>query len=132
MLKDSIPAGVVLHVHKRGWMKEEGMKLWIKKVGMLDLVGFLKKPSLLVLDSFKAHLIPGVQRKFVEENTDTCVIPGGLASQLQPLDVCLNKPFTQKVRVKWTEWLMDKGNHVFTSSGYLEIIMCWMTNVFYL
>ena len=47
------------------------------------------------------------------------MIPGGLTSQVQPLDVCLNKPFKQKVRVKWAEWLMDKENHVFTP-GYLK------------
>ena len=48
------------------------------------------------------------------------MIPGGLTSQLQPLDVCLNKPFKQRVRMKWTEWLMDKDNHSFTPSGYMR------------
>ena len=31
-------------------------------------------------------------------------IPGGLTSVLQPLDVCLNKPFKDRVRKMWSEW----------------------------
>ena len=80
-------------------------------------------PSLLVFNSFKGHLVPSVQKRIAEANTDTCVIPGGLTSQLQPLDVCLNKPFKQRVhivRMKWTEWLMDKDKHSFTPSGYMR------------
>ena len=120
MPKDPIPAGIVLHYHERGWMDEEGMKLWVRKVWCTRSGGLLKKPSLLVYDSFRGHLVPSVQKRIAEANTDTCVIPGGLTSQLQPLDVCLNKPFKQRVRMKWTECLMDKDKHSFTRSGYMR------------
>ena len=33
------------------------------------------------------------------------VIPGGLTSVLQPLDVCLNKPFKDHQRKMWVEWM---------------------------
>ena len=46
-----------------------------------------------MLDSFKAHKTGQVKRSFKSENTDLAVISGGLTSVLQPLDVCLNKPF---------------------------------------
>ena len=38
-------------------------------------------------------------------NTTIAVIPGGLTSVLQPLDVCLNKPFKDKLRSKWIDWM---------------------------
>ena len=109
-----------MHVHPRGWMDEDGMKLWIRKVWCNRPGGLMKRKSLLVFDSFRAHLVLGVEGTLREENTDICVIPGGLTSQLQPLDVCLNKPLKQGMRMKWTEWLMDKTNHDFTPSGLLK------------
>ena len=121
MPKDPISAGIVLHYHEHRWMDEEGMKLWVRKVWCTRPGGLLKKPSLLVYDSFRGHLVPSVQKRIAEANRDTCVIPGGLTSQLQPLDVCLNKPFKQRVRMKWTEWLMDKDKHSFTLSGYMRM-----------
>ena len=111
------------------------MKLWIRKVWCARPGGRMKRKSLLVFDSFRAHLVPGVEGKLREENTDICVIPGGLTSQLQPLDVCLNKPFKQGMHMKWTEWLMDKTNHDFTPpSGLLKkpsiSLMCaWIKEV---
>ena len=38
-----------------------------------------------------------------DHNTDIAVIPGGLTSIVQPLDVCLNKPFKDHLRSKWSE-----------------------------
>jgi len=55
--------------------------------------------SLLVLDSFRGHLTDPVKDRFKEKNTNMAVIPGGLASKLQPLDVYINKSFKSKVRL---------------------------------
>ena len=76
MPKQLLPSGVV-HVHPRGWMDEDGMKLWIRKVWCAQPGGLMKRKSLLVFDSFRAHPVPGVEEKLCEENTDICVIPGG-------------------------------------------------------
>jgi len=45
------------------------------------------------------------------------VIPGGLTSILQPLNVSLNKPFKDGVRKRWMEW-MAEGILEFTANGY--------------
>lgn len=51
--------------------------------------------------------------KHIYENTDLAVIPGGLTSILQPLDVSLNKLFKNGIRKKW----MANGFHEFTATG---------------
>jgi len=51
----------------------------------------------LVLDAFTAHRTDTVKRRFYRKNTDLAIIPGGLTSRLQPLDVLLNKSFKAKV-----------------------------------
>jgi hypothetical protein len=57
-----------------------------------------KLTVLMYLDSFRGHLVDAVKHRFEEKNTNLAIIPGGLTSKLQPLDVCINKPFKSKVR----------------------------------
>ena len=32
MPREDIPSGILVHVHQKGWIDENGMKLWIQKV----------------------------------------------------------------------------------------------------
>ena len=79
--KDVIPHGNYIHVHSKGWMDGEGMKLWLQKVWSKHLVCLLKKPSLLVCDQFKAHVIESTKRLATKLKTQRAVTPGGLTSQ---------------------------------------------------
>ena len=36
-------------------------------------------------------------------------IPGGCTSLCQPVDVGFNKPFKDRVRRLWTEWMVSEG-----------------------
>ena len=96
--KEKFPPGVVVHHHPKGWMDTDGMKLWIQKVSSLRPGGLLRQRSFHVWDAFQAHLAEPVKQALRQTNTDIAVIPGGLTSILQPLDVCLNKPFKDRVR----------------------------------
>uniref|UniRef100_A0A803K4M5 HTH CENPB-type domain-containing protein n=1 Tax=Xenopus tropicalis TaxID=8364 RepID=A0A803K4M5_XENTR len=73
--KEAIPRGVVVHVHDKGWMDEKGMRLWIEKVWSKHPGGLLKKPSLLVLDQFRAHITDTTKKNFREVKTHLAVIP---------------------------------------------------------
>ncbi|KAG2459032.1 POGK protein, partial [Polypterus senegalus] len=117
--KEAIPRGVVVHVHDKGWMDEKGMRLWIEKVWSKRPGGLLKKPSLLVLDQFRAHIADTTKKNFKEVKTHLAVIPGGLTSQLQPLDVSINKPFKVFMREEWNKW-MAAGNHDLTPTGRMK------------
>ena len=67
-------------------MDQGGIKVWIGMVWCSWPGGLLKMQSLLTLDSFSAHLVPAVCSRLQKEDTESCVIPWGLTSQLQPLD----------------------------------------------
>jgi len=90
--------GIVVAAQEKGWMDTEGMKLWIDKVWHVRCGGLERRRSLLVFDSFEAHMTDRVKRALECENMNLAVIPGGLTSILQPLDVSLNKPFKDGVR----------------------------------
>ena len=50
-------------------------------------------------DAFRPHLTDLPKTVLWEDhNTDIAVILGGLTSIVQPLDVCLNKPFKDHLR----------------------------------
>ena len=102
--------GVVIAAQEKGWMNTEGMKLWIDKVWRARRGGLERRRSLLVFDSFEAHVTDRVKRALERENTNLAVIPGSLTSILQPLDVSLNKPFKDGVKGGWNGWRMEFTN----------------------
>ena len=57
-------------------MDSEQMKVWIEKVWRLRLGGLGRRRSLLVFDSFEAHVTDTVKASFKRENTQTCCYSG--------------------------------------------------------
>jgi hypothetical protein len=57
-----------------------------------------KEPAMMVYDSFRGHLEESVKIKFKQHNFHLAVIPAGLTSVCQPLDVSINKPFKDNLR----------------------------------
>jgi transposase len=97
--RGNFPPEVIVRANPTGWMNENEMLYWIENV-WIKRAGRLSNPqSLLVLDSFSAHIVDSVKRRFGEKNTNIAVIPGGLTSRLQPLDVSINKSFKSKVGI---------------------------------
>ena len=74
---------------------------------------------MLVWDSFRAHLSKPVRSTLRSINTECVVIPGGMTSMLQPLDVSINKPFKDRMRAKWQNWMLA-GQHSFTAGGRIR------------
>ena len=105
--------GVVVSAQEKGWMNSDQMNVWIEKAWRSRLG---RRRSLLVYDAFEAHVKDPVKAALKRENTDLAVIPGGLTSLLQPLNVSLNKPFKDRVRKKWMQWMAD-GINKFTVTG---------------
>ena len=121
MPKIKFPSGVFVHVHDKGWMDEEGVKLWITNVWNRRPGSLRKESSLLVWDMFKAHRTTKISNMLNDMKTKTAVIPGGLTSVVQPLDVCLNKPFKDYVRADWNDWIMN-GDKTYTKGGNMRAV----------
>jgi len=113
------PNGVVVWFQEKGWMDEAGMKKWTKYWGRTRPGGLRKSKAMLVFDSFSGHLTDQVKAALRSENTDLVVIPGGLTSMCQPLDVSINKPFKDNLRRCWHDWMVEGGNGV-TKGGNLK------------
>jgi hypothetical protein len=66
-------------------------------------------PTMMVYDSFRGHLEESVKAKFCESCIDLAVIPDGLTSICQPLDVTINKPFKDNLCKEWHIWVTEGG-----------------------
>lgn len=99
------PPGVIVRANEKGWMNETEMMYWTDAIWNNRTPCAMNLRSLLVMDSFKGHLVPPVKNKLLKKNTNIAIIPGGLTSKLQPLDVSINKSFKAKIRSMYNEWI---------------------------
>ena len=96
------------------------MPVWGEKVWHARPVCFFDRTSLLILDSFSAHIDEGVRNTFkTEHKTTTAVIPGGFTKKLQPLDISVNRSFKNHVCEEWEKW-MSEGIHTFSETGKMR------------
>jgi hypothetical protein len=61
---------------------------------------------MLVLDAFKGCLTQDVKEEIRNANTGFIMILGGMTSQLQVLDMVVNKPFKDRLQQLYSDWLL--------------------------
>src|SRR6266498_5148446 len=74
---------------------------------------------MMVYDSFRGYLEENVKTKFKQHNFHLAIIPAGLTSLCQPLDISINKPFKDNLQKEWYEW-MCQGDAGVTAAGNLK------------
>uniref|UniRef100_A0A1A7X7M9 HTH CENPB-type domain-containing protein n=1 Tax=Iconisemion striatum TaxID=60296 RepID=A0A1A7X7M9_9TELE len=99
--KEPMPVGIVVRAQEKGWMESELVVDWLK------------------VDAFRGHLTDAVKTQVRKMNGDLVIIPGGMTSQLQVLDVVVNKPFKDNLRRRYTEWLLS-GDQALSPSGTIK------------
>jgi len=88
-------------------MDESRMKTWFdkcwKKRPKRNRIN--KKRALFVMDSFEGYKTNIIKNIVSNANTDLAIISDSLTSVIQPLDICLNKLFKNKLYEKWNAWM---------------------------
>jgi hypothetical protein len=79
-------------------MTVDVMEDWVKNVWERGPGALHNPPSTLLIDTFCGRLSEELNVKLERKNCDLAVIPGGMTSQIQPLDVSVNKPFKDYLR----------------------------------
>jgi len=72
-----------------------------------------------VSNQFKAHVTESTKRLATKLNMHLAVIPGGLASQLQPLDLSVNKLFKGFMHEEWAKRTEAPIHHI-TQAGRVK------------
>ena len=117
-LPKNFPKEVVVRCQAKGWMDERLVQDWLRtvwsKVGCLS-----RQKAMLAWDSFRANLSKPVCSTLRSINIECVLIPGGMTSMLQHLVVSINKPFKDRMRAKWQNWMLA-GQHSFTSGRHIR------------
>ncbi|CAI7871938.1 unnamed protein product [Closterium sp. NIES-54] len=122
-------------VHPNGWMDADGVIEWLDgavKPYINPKFGVRPRKALLVLDSYRGHLTPEVKKKFGELNLVPAVIPAGCTSEIQPLDIAVNRSFKAAVRQLYQEWFEREGVDTLTKKGNIkkppvELTLKWIS-----
>ena len=93
-------------------MDERVMHLWIDKI----LKPYIDQAPpgidpLLLLDSYRSHMMKSTVNAIEDLGVEVNYIPGGCTSLCQPVDVGVNKPFKSRMRRLWEEWMISAGLH---------------------
>ncbi len=99
ILRETFSNSIFIRVNAKGWINEDEMIQWVKNVWSRRTVDSSNPSSLLVLDSFRDHLVSSVKQKLHKKATNIIVIPDELISKLQPLNVSINKSFKSNVSI---------------------------------
>ena len=104
---------VIVTTQPKGWMDHKLMLTWIRKVLVQHTKG---RHVLLGFDTFKDHLTDDILAILAKNNILHAVIPGGCTRMIQPLDVCLNKPFKTYICGAWEECMVGQVQSTQTAS----------------
>ncbi|CAI7909798.1 unnamed protein product [Closterium sp. NIES-54] len=133
--KGDFPSDIHVGVHPNGWMDADGVIECLDgavKPYINPKFGVRPRKALLVLDSYSGHLTPEVKKKFGELNLVPVVIPAGCTSEIQPLDVAVNRSFKDAVRQLYQEWFEREGVDTLTKKGNIkkppvELTLKWIS-----
>ena len=109
------PSGVypATHFYKcqvNAWMDKEVMIAWLNEV-LAPYVTMAPDHVIpvLILDIYRCHMMASVMQMIQELDMEVQHIPGGCTSLCQPVDVGFNKPFKDRMRWQWINWMINKG-----------------------
>jgi hypothetical protein len=92
------------------WMDMEAMLVWIEQVLCPHIE--TAPPSILpilFLDSYCCHMMASVVGKIQDLGVEVEHIPGGYTLICQLVDIGVNKPFKNRLRQQWEEWMIEEG-----------------------
>ena len=105
---------VTLNCQKNAWQDEDNMLVWITTTLVPHLqANAAGAPVYLLLDSLKVHHTERVINYLSSIGVRVEQIPAGCTGILQPIDVGVGKPFKDRIRTKYLNWMHEQGNGEF-------------------
>jgi hypothetical protein len=126
--QNGYPDDVICLCQAKAWCDTQVMHVWIEKVYKPWVSNNVNGFNHLLIDDYSAHKVGSVMASIKSLNSFLSVLPGGSTSQIQVLDVGVNKPFKDKFRGRWVQWMAfeNRDNQLVISRQMLTV---WVKNV---
>ena len=120
----------VLTAQPNAWQDEVNLNDWIDGSLVLHLQEHAGgSPVYLFLDSFRAHYTSSFRARMKELGIQQKLIPGGCTWLVQPLDVGVAKPFKDRTRDLWWNWMIEMAeNDEKMNEPSRELIQDWVSS----
>jgi hypothetical protein len=109
-----------LHIEYAGtgkdWMDDPLTAKYVQSIIGHNLFG---GPRLIVWDSFRSHISVSTKAEAKKLKVDMAVVPGCCTKFVQAPDVAWNKPFKDRIREMYDDWMLN-GEKTFTSGGNMR------------
>ena len=104
-LRKTFKSKALIYTTPSGWINEELFIKWFEKVWFKQ--EFATTNPVIIFDRCPIHTKKTVLEYFKEKKQDYFLIPPGCTGYLQPLDVTINKPFKDRIRKYFQEWVNE-------------------------
>ena len=103
-------ANVELFCQRQAWMDDDLMQHWINRI----LVPHLQQRNpgsevIVILDRYSAHRSMRTRETLERLGIQLQILPAGSTSHVQPCNVGINKPFKDRLRKKWWDFMLQQG-----------------------
>jgi len=113
---------LIIRSNSKGWSSGELFEDYLQRL-VLNLVLPPNTQLIVVLDQAKIHMTSAVMNMLrMNPSITHHFIPSGCTFLLQPLDVCVNKPYKDKLREAYSDWFKNIGDKPEnkTPAGYIK------------
>ena len=127
-LKVVLEKKIYISCQQNAWVDSNIFIKWLNKIWFRTYPFREIKESILYFDKAPSHMIDEVDSLFKKFNSKYRVIPPGLTSVCQPLDLCINKPFKDALRAKYREFCIIWKN---TKKPTPEHVINWVSEIWW-
>ena len=127
-LPEVINHKIYIACQSNAWVDSSTFVKWLNRIWFKTYPYKPIKGSILYYDKAPSHLTEEVTNMFAENNCYYRLIPSGLTSYCQPLDLSINKPFKDSIKLKHRQFCINNKN---TAKPTPEDMVRWVSEIWW-
>ena len=121
-IKTILPKNVRVEYREKGsYMDRKTMEAWVRSIFKNYALKLPEnKRGLLLIDGFKGHLSPEIEKDIRELRFDIQKFPADTTKYLQPMDLSVNRSLKNYYSQKWENYITSRTEKHLTKAGNIQ------------